>query len=74
MNRLVRSGQMRALIGALMLALVVAGSAPALACDDDEIEFVAIDGSLIRMRSGATFTSSPRISSMPRWGLPWTMS
>ena len=34
---------------------MVAGSAPALACDDDEIEFVAIDGSLIKMRSGATF-------------------
>jgi|AmaraimetFIIA100_FD_contig_71_4801147_length_805_multi_6_in_0_out_0_2 hypothetical protein len=46
---------MRALIGALMLALVVAGSTPALACDDDEIEFIAVDGSLIKMRSGATF-------------------
>ena len=55
MNRLVRSGQMRALIGALVLAVVVAGLAPALACDEDEIEFVAIDGSLIRMRSAATF-------------------
>jgi len=43
---------MRALIGALLLAVVVAGPAPALACDDDEIEFV---GSLIRMRSGDAF-------------------
>jgi hypothetical protein len=55
MNCLVRNAQMRALIGALMLAALVVGSAPALACDDDEIEFIAIDGSLIRMRSGATF-------------------
>jgi hypothetical protein len=55
MNRLVRSARMRPLIGALMLAVLVVGSAPALACDDDEIEFIAIDGSLIRMRSGATF-------------------
>ena len=45
---------MRALIGAVVLAGLV-GSAPALACDDDEIEFVAIDGSVIKMRSGATF-------------------
>ena len=43
---------MRALIGAVVLAGLV-GSAPA--CDDDEIEFVAIDGSVIKMRSGATF-------------------
>jgi hypothetical protein len=54
MNRFVRGAQMRALIGASLLVVLVAGSAPALACDD-EIEFVAIDGSLIRMRSGATF-------------------
>jgi hypothetical protein len=46
---------MRALIGAVVLAVLVGGSAPALACDDDEIEFVAIDGSVIKMRSGATF-------------------
>ncbi len=38
-----------------MLAVLLDGSAPALACDDDEIEFVAIDGSLIKMRSGAIF-------------------
>jgi hypothetical protein len=63
MNRFVRSAQMRALIGALMLAVVVADSAPAPACDDDEIEFVAIDGSVIKMRSGATFhvTSSDQL-------------
>jgi hypothetical protein len=54
MARSVRSGAMRALIGAVVLAGLV-GSAPALACDDDEIEFVAIDGSVIKMRSGATF-------------------
>jgi hypothetical protein len=46
---------MRALIGAVVLAVLVSGSAPALACDDDEIEFVAVDGSVIKMRSGATF-------------------
>jgi hypothetical protein len=55
MNCPVRSAQMRALTSAIMLALVVAGSAPALACDDDEIEFVAVDGAVIKMRSGATF-------------------
>jgi hypothetical protein len=55
MNRLVCSGEMRALIGAVVLAVLVSGSAPALACDDDEIEFVAVDGSVIKMRSGATF-------------------
>jgi hypothetical protein len=53
MARSVRSGAMRALIGAVVLAVLVGGSAPA--CDDDEIEFVAIDGSVIKMRSGATF-------------------
>ena len=47
MARSVRSGAMRALIGAVVLAGLV-GSAPA--CDDDEIEFVAIDGSVIKMR------------------------
>jgi hypothetical protein len=52
MARSVRSGAMRALIGAVVLAGLV-GSAPA--CDDDEIEFVAIDGSVIKMRSGVTF-------------------
>jgi hypothetical protein len=55
MNRLVRSAKGWVLIGAIMLAVLVGGSAPARACDDDEIEFVAIDGSLIKMRSGATF-------------------
>jgi hypothetical protein len=53
MSRFVRGAQMPALIGAIVLAVLIAGSA--LACDDDEIEFVAIDGSLIKMRSGATF-------------------
>ena len=55
MNRLVCSSEMRALIGAVVLAALVGGSAPAVACDDDEIEFVAVDGSVIKMRSGAVF-------------------
>jgi hypothetical protein len=55
MNRLVRSAKGWVLIGAIMLAVLAGGSAAAPACDDDEIEFVAIDGSLIKMRSGATF-------------------
>jgi hypothetical protein len=46
---------MRALTSAVILAVLLCGLAPALACDDDEIEFVAIDGSVIKMRSGATF-------------------
>jgi hypothetical protein len=46
---------MRAVTSAIILAALLCGLAPALACDDDEIEFVAIDGSVIKMRSGATF-------------------
>jgi hypothetical protein len=46
---------MRALASAVILAVLLCGLAPALACDDDKIEFVAIDGSVIKMRSGATF-------------------
>jgi hypothetical protein len=45
MARSVRSGAMRALIGAVVLAGLV-GSAPA--CDDDEIEFVSTDGLALR--------------------------
>ena len=54
MTYLFRSLEMRALIGAIMVCRVPAGVS-ARACDDDEIEFVAIDGSVIKMRSGATF-------------------
>lgn len=43
----------RTLLGALLLAVVVS---PALAaCDDDEIASIALDGSVIKMRSGAIF-------------------
>jgi hypothetical protein len=49
----------RILVSAPACALLVAtaiAAAPALAsCDDDEIAFIALDGSLIRMRSGAAF-------------------
>ena len=62
---------MRALIGAVVLAGLV-GSAPA--CDDDEIEFVAIDGSVIKMRSGATFHVISSVSSTRRCGSRLTTS
>jgi hypothetical protein len=52
---LVRGGDVRALIGTVVLLVLVGGSAPALACDDDEIAFISTDGSLIKMRSGAAF-------------------
>jgi hypothetical protein len=52
-------------LGAIMLAVVCAGPAPALAqgCDDETIDAIANDGSVIRMRSGAVFRvdSSDRI-------------
>ncbi len=40
---------------ACALLLVLAGSPALAACDDDEIAFIALDGSVIRMHSGAVF-------------------
>jgi hypothetical protein len=53
MMRLLRSVFARVPVCALLL--VIAGSPALAACDDDEIAFIALDGSLIRMRSGAVF-------------------
>lgn len=46
---------MRGLVSAIVLLVLVGGSAPARACDDDEIAFISTDGALIKMRSGAAF-------------------
>jgi hypothetical protein len=47
----------RALISTIVFAVLSGGVLPAQAqtCDEDEIEFISIDGSLIKMRSGAAF-------------------
>jgi hypothetical protein len=50
-----QGADVRNALGAIALTLLLGVSAPALACDDDEIEFIATDGSLIKMRSGAAF-------------------
>jgi hypothetical protein len=46
-----------------MLAVPLGGPASAQSCDDDTIDAVANDGSMIRMRSGSAFRvdSSDRI-------------
>ena len=59
-----RGSEVRKLIGAMALGLmmalglVVSGSALAQTCDDDTIDFIAGDGSVIRMQSGAAFRVS----------------
>lgn len=55
---------MRSLIGAFALALIVSTSAvnaaaKAHACDEDSIDSIADDGSIIVMTSGASFRVSP---------------
>jgi len=47
--------KVRILIGAMALGLMVSGSALAQTCNDDTIDFIAGDGSVIRMQSGAAF-------------------
>jgi hypothetical protein len=69
---LLRSAFARVPVCALLL--VIAGSPALAACDDDEIAFIALDGSLIRMRSGAVFHVRPRINSTPRYGWRLTTS
>jgi hypothetical protein len=53
MTRRLRNTLAAALLCALLLA--TAGSAAPASCDDDEIAFIALDGSVIKMRSGAVF-------------------
>ena len=50
-------------VGALVLAIFFAAPAPAQSCDDETIDAIADDGSMIRMRSGSAFRvdSSDRI-------------
>jgi len=50
-------------IGALVLAALFGGPALAQSCDDETIDAIANDGSVIRMRSGSAFRvdSSDRI-------------
>jgi hypothetical protein len=50
---------MRALIGAFALATIASASATAQSCDDDSIDSIADDGSIIVMTSGASFRVSP---------------
>jgi hypothetical protein len=49
------SSAVSALACALFVTVVLAGSPARASCDDDEIAFIALDGSLIKMRSGAVF-------------------
>jgi hypothetical protein len=60
---MLRSAEMRAPIFAIALAVLLSGPALAQACDDETIDAVATDGSVIKMRSGARFhvDSSDRI-------------
>jgi hypothetical protein len=53
----------RSAIGAVVLTVLLGGPALAQTCDDETIDAVATDGSIIRMRSGAAFRvdSSDRI-------------
>jgi hypothetical protein len=45
----------RAPAGTIILAVLPGGPALAQACDDDTIDAIATDGSVIKMRSGAAF-------------------
>ncbi len=42
-------------IGAIVFAVLLGGAALAQGCDDETIDAIANDGSVIRMRSGATY-------------------
>ena len=50
-------------VGAMVLAIFFAAPALAQSCDDETIDAIADDGSMIRMRSGSAFRvdSSDRI-------------
>ena len=45
----------RAPAGTIILAVLLGGAALAQACDDDTIDAIATDGSVIKMRSGVAF-------------------
>jgi hypothetical protein len=60
---MLRRADMRGLLVAIALAVPLGGAALAQTCDDETIDAVATDGSVIKMRSGARFhvDSSDRI-------------
>src|SRR6516164_3780381 len=63
LDQMLRRADMRRLAVAITLAVLLGGAVLAQTCDDETIDAVATDGSVIKMRSGARFhvNSSDRI-------------